>query len=80
MVHTILRSLAALKNVPVAELDPLYDRLEPDALVSLMAHAKDAESTVNVEFTIDEFTVVVTHDTVYVHTGEPIVATIGDRR
>ncbi len=79
VTHTILRGLAAIKNVPVVELDPLYEQLETDALVTLLNHAQDSEGVVNVEFTLDEFTVVVTYEgDVYIHTGEPTVATISE--
>lgn len=34
------------------ELDPPYEQLETDALVTLLDHAQDSEGAVNVEFTV----------------------------
>ncbi|ELY40682.1 hypothetical protein C495_17227 [Natronorubrum sulfidifaciens JCM 14089] len=54
-----------LEDVPVTELEPLYNHISPDALISFHRHAKDADTAISVEFTVDEYTIsVVQTDTV----------------
>ncbi|WP_137290078.1 HalOD1 output domain-containing protein [Natronorubrum halophilum] len=78
VTHTILRGLATIENVPVTELDPLYEQVEMEALDALLAHANESDAAVNIEFTTPKYTVVVTHgDRVCIHDGEPAVSTVG---
>lgn len=62
VIGETLRILAEMEEVPVGDLEPLYHRVETDAVVSLLAHAKESNSAVSVEFTVDEYTVAVSHD------------------
>lgn len=62
VVHTALRMVAAIENVPIDSLDPLYEHIETDALVELVTHARECNSAVCVEFTVGDYTVVVSHD------------------
>ncbi|WIV66025.1 HalOD1 output domain-containing protein [Natrialbaceae archaeon AArc-T1-2] len=74
VVQAILRGVAAVENDPVTELDPLYDRIETEALVDLLEHARESDSTVGIEFTVDDYTVAVADDgTVCIHDGRPAV-------
>ncbi|MFC4542031.1 HalOD1 output domain-containing protein [Halosolutus amylolyticus] len=75
MVETILRGLARIEGVSRSELDPLYERVETDALAALLGHARDADCAVGVEFMTDDYTVRVSNDgRVYIHDGVPTVA------
>ena len=62
VLQTILRGVAAIENVPIPELEPLYERIEPEALAALCSHADDAGSAVTVTFTAYGHTIVVSHD------------------
>ncbi|SFF78108.1 hypothetical protein SAMN04488063_0262 [Halopelagius inordinatus] len=62
VIGETLRILADMEDVPVDDLEPLYHRVETDAVVSLLAHARESNSAVSVEFTVDEYTVAVSHD------------------
>ncbi|WP_049890360.1 HalOD1 output domain-containing protein [Natronorubrum sulfidifaciens] len=62
ILQTILRAVAAIENVPVTELESLYERIDPEALADLCSHADDAGSDVTVTFTDHGHTVVVSHD------------------
>lgn len=76
VTHMILRGLSVKKNVPIRELEPLYEQVETEALDSLLTHAEGTESTVSVEFATDDHTVVVTHrDCVCVRNGDHLAPT-----
>ncbi|QFU81737.1 HalOD1 output domain-containing protein [Natronorubrum aibiense] len=65
IVETILRGLAALENVPVTELEPLYEQINPDALISFHRHAKDFDTSFTIEFAVDDYTIMLSQtDTV----------------
>ncbi|WP_161991510.1 HalOD1 output domain-containing protein [Natronorubrum aibiense] len=76
ILRTILRGVAVAENVPVSELEPLYQRIETDALVALLNHADDVESGVRVEFTVHGHTVVVSDDGAVCIT--PATTAVGD--
>ncbi|SIS19965.1 HalOD1 output domain-containing protein [Natronorubrum thiooxidans] len=59
ILETILRGLAAIKNVPITDLDPLYEQINPDALITFHRHAKEADTPISIEFTVDEYAVTV---------------------
>ncbi|OIB58420.1 HalOD1 output domain-containing protein [Natrialba sp. SSL1] len=59
---TIVRAVAIGKNVPVTDLSPLYEQVEPDAVVELLGHANTSQSTVRVEFVYEGYRVVVSDD------------------
>ncbi|WP_306061461.1 HalOD1 output domain-containing protein [Natronococcus wangiae] len=59
---TIIRGLAAVENVSISEVNPLYEQIDTDALDRLFSHAKHFHTDVAVEFSIDEYTVTVTCD------------------
>lgn len=59
ILETVLRGLAAVKDVPVTDLDPLYEQINPDALINFHRHAKEADTAVSIEFTVDEYTVTI---------------------
>ena len=74
---TIMRTLAAAKNEPVTELDLLYDQIDFEPMVDLLAHTRDSDITVSVEFTIEDYTIVVSNnDIVYVHDEDPALIDI----
>ena len=76
VTHMILRGLSVIKNVPIRELEPLYEQVETEALDSLLTHAEGTESTVSVEFATDDHIVVVTHrDCVCVRNGDHLAPT-----
>lgn len=62
VIQTTLRILAEMRGVPVGDLEPLYEQVETDAVVNLLTHAKEFDSAVCVEFTVEEYTVAVSHD------------------
>ncbi|WP_265111730.1 HalOD1 output domain-containing protein [Halosolutus halophilus] len=75
VIQTIVRGLAGIKGVPVSELDPLYDRVETEAMAALLSHARRADGAVGIEFTIDGYTVSLSNDgKVCIHDGTPVVA------
>ena len=59
---TVLQGIAALENVPITELDPLYDQVDTEALTALLSHARNRDSDVTVEFAVEEYDVIVTQD------------------
>lgn len=80
LIQTILRGLATIKNRPVADVEPLYKQIDMDAVTALLDHARRSQSAVGIEFTIDDYTVQVSHDQeVYIHDGAPRMASITDR-
>ena len=62
MFLTVLRGIAALENVPVTELDPLYDQVDTEALTALLSHGREVDSDVTVEFTVDDHDILVSQD------------------
>lgn len=77
MLDTIVRALAIAKNVPASDLDPLYERVDSEALVSLLGRPQRHEATVCIEFAIDEHWVLVSNDRrVCVHVGDPAMNAI----
>ncbi|SEH11076.1 hypothetical protein SAMN04487967_0183 [Natronorubrum sediminis] len=62
VTHMILRGLARSKNVPVSQLDSLYDDVETESVGDLLAHSRETDSNVSVTFTTDDHTVVVTSE------------------
>ncbi|WP_254763324.1 HalOD1 output domain-containing protein [Natrinema marinum] len=63
-VRAVSRSLAAVKGVSEIELEPLYNRVEVDALDRMIRHANGRDGSVLVEFTIEGCTVHVTDERV----------------
>lgn len=61
-IQTILRGVAAAKGVSELELDPLYEHVDTTALQNLLEHASEQESSVSVQFSVDECTVSVRSD------------------
>ncbi|WP_408959262.1 HalOD1 output domain-containing protein [Natrinema sp. 74] len=59
-VRAISRSLAAVKGVSETELEPLYHRIELDALNRMIRHANGRDGSVRVEFRVEKCTVHVT--------------------
>ncbi|MGQ3411955.1 HalOD1 output domain-containing protein [Natrinema sp. LN54] len=60
--EAISRSIAAVKGVPETDLDPLYSKIELEALETMVRHADERGRSVQVEFTVDEYTVLVRGD------------------
>lgn len=81
VIAAILHGIAALENKPVSALEPLYDRIDPDALVALLEHARSSPGPVGVEFTVEGYTVAVSDDgTVCIHDGVSTLASVGSSR
>ncbi|MCU4743735.1 hypothetical protein OB955_08750 [Halobacteria archaeon AArc-m2/3/4] len=73
VTNALLQGLATLEGVPISDLTPLYDHVEPTALNTLLEHAQRDDRYVGIEFTVDEYTVVVTSDgPIRIHHGEPV--------
>ncbi|RDI71731.1 HalOD1 output domain-containing protein [Halopelagius longus] len=62
VIQVTLRTLAVMRNVPISDLEPLYERIEPDALVDLLSHAEECNAAVSVEFTVEGHTVAISHE------------------
>ncbi|MFP8954707.1 HalOD1 output domain-containing protein, partial [Natrialbaceae archaeon A-arb3/5] len=61
VLQSVVRAVAARKNVPVEELPPLYEQVDSDALTALFDHAERRRSTITFEFVFAGETVVVSH-------------------
>ncbi|ELY53217.1 HalOD1 output domain-containing protein [Natronolimnohabitans innermongolicus] len=71
VLEVVVRALTAIDGHSSAELEPLYERVDPEALAALLEHADRCGADVAVEFAVDEYGVVVRRDgTVYVHEAE----------
>lgn len=62
MGHAIQRSVAAVKDMRPSELDPLYETVEPDAIESLLGHADDRGTPVQIRVSVDGVTLHVYED------------------
>ena len=62
VTHMILRGLARSKNVPVSQLDSLYNDVETESVGDLLAHSRETNSNVSVTFTTDDHTIIVTSE------------------
>lgn len=60
VTNALLRGLATMKGVPESDLAPLYNHIDLEALHSLLEHARRADRYVSVEFTVDDYTIIVT--------------------
>jgi hypothetical protein len=58
----ILRGVAALTGVTERNLDPFYESVDPDALNSLVSHARESDCSITVEFAFEGCTVRVRGD------------------
>lgn len=75
--NAVVRGLAALQGVPEIEVGPLYDRIQTEAMNTLIRHAQQSSCYVGVEFRVEEYTIVVKSDKrVLVHNGDPITDTM----
>lgn len=54
-----MRSIAAIKGVAETDLDPLYDNIDPDALETMIQHADEHDSRVEISFAIDGYRIYV---------------------
>lgn len=62
VVATILEAVADRQDVPVGELPPLYEAVDPDALRALFAPTEGGPRSGRVEFTYDGHVVTVVAD------------------
>ncbi|MFP8953246.1 HalOD1 output domain-containing protein [Natrialbaceae archaeon A-arb3/5] len=60
--HEVVKGVAALQERSDTEIDPLYDRVQTEAMNTLIDHAQRGDRYVGVEFTLEEYAVVVTSD------------------
>ncbi|ELY92857.1 hypothetical protein C483_06907 [Natrialba hulunbeirensis JCM 10989] len=58
----IVRAVAIEKNVPVTDLSPLYEQVDPDAIAELLDHANTKQSTVRIEFVFEGYRVIAADD------------------
>ena len=59
MVQAIVRALSTTKGVPVTELDSLYESINTEAVNSLFGHAETRRTSICLEFTHRDHTVIV---------------------
>lgn len=60
--RSILRGIAALKGVNEMNLRPLHREIDPDALETLVEHARERDRDVRLEFSFEGCTVIVRED------------------
>ncbi|EMA37335.1 HalOD1 output domain-containing protein [Halobiforma nitratireducens] len=58
-VHAVARAIATAQEVPVAELDPLYEHVPVDALEALLEGADERELPVEIRFPLESHVIVV---------------------
>lgn len=72
VTNALARGLATITGVPESELTPLYDYVDTEALHALLEHAQRDGRYVSVEFTVDDYTVVVTSSgPIRIHRSNP---------
>ncbi|AXR79166.1 hypothetical protein AArc1_2854 [Natrarchaeobaculum sulfurireducens] len=71
MVQAIVRALSTTKDVPVTELDSLYESINTEAVNSLFGHAETRHTAICLEFTHQDHTVTVTQSgAIYVRSSD----------
>ena len=60
VVGVLVESVAAIRNVPPEELDPLADAIDPEALAALVESGKDG-GLERIEFSYAGFIVTISH-------------------
>ncbi|SDR09699.1 HalOD1 output domain-containing protein [Natronobacterium texcoconense] len=60
LLQTIVRAVAIKKNV--ADLPPLYEQVDPEAMTELLDHAKRRNVETTIEFAYDGCSVAVSQD------------------
>lgn len=68
----LVQAIAALEEVPETDVGPLYESVELESVVTLLRHASAHDSTVNVEFEHEGYTITIGSDgTVRIYEGDP---------
>lgn len=67
--EAVVERIATCEGVGPTELPPLYDTIDTEALDSLVGSAEPSESTLQIEFTYNDYEVTVTGEGV-VHIDE----------
>lgn len=59
--EAVVKAVAAMKNVPTTELDPLADTVDPDALSELLSHANQKDTALRLTFNYSKCEVDITN-------------------
>lgn len=59
VLDAVIDAVASREDVPTTELNPLYHRIDPDALETLVDHARRHDAVLEVEFTFEGHRVLV---------------------
>ncbi|WP_224450510.1 HalOD1 output domain-containing protein [Haloprofundus salilacus] len=60
--QAVVERIAALEETDQAELDPLYETIDPEALDTLVETTERSNSSLQIQFTYNDYEVTVTSD------------------